>query len=149
MKENMDPRMHSAEHILNQTMVRLFDCGRCFRAHIERKKSKCDYLFERPLSNDEVRLIQERVNEIIRADLPVTEEFQNREALEKEFNLERLPADAGEVAGMMVERGMAPGLPMGRFYPEMDNYLLVAVTEKRTKYEIGTFAETLESVLRR
>jgi hypothetical protein len=29
----------------------------------------------------------------------------------------------------------------------MDNYLLVAVTEKRTKYEIGVFAETLEHVL--
>ena len=38
-----DPRMHSAEHILNQTMVQMYDCGRCFSAHIERKKSKCDY----------------------------------------------------------------------------------------------------------
>ena len=96
MKENMDPRMHSAEHILNQTMVRLFDCGRCFRAHIERKKSKCDYHFDRPLGDDEVALIQDRVNEIIRADLPVTEEFLSREASEKRFNLERLPGDAGD-----------------------------------------------------
>jgi glycine dehydrogenase subunit 1 len=63
-----------------------------------------------------------------------------------EFTL-RLPVDAGDVAGMMVERGIAPGLPLGRFYPEMDNYLLVAVTEKRTKYEIGVFAETLEAIL--
>jgi len=30
----------------------------------------------------------------------------------------------------------------------MDNYLLVAVTEKRTSYEIGMLAETIESVLR-
>jgi glycine dehydrogenase subunit 1 len=59
----------------------------------------------------------------------------------------RLPMDAGDVAGMMVERGIAPGLPLGRFYPGMENYLLVAVTEKRTKYEIGTFAEALEAVL--
>jgi glycine dehydrogenase subunit 1 len=59
----------------------------------------------------------------------------------------RLPMDAGDVAGMMVERGIAPGLPLGRFYPGMEHYLLVAVTEKRTKYEIGTFAEALEAVL--
>ena len=59
----------------------------------------------------------------------------------------RLPTDAGDVAGMMVERGIAPGLPLGRFYPGMENYLLVAITEKRTKYEIGTFAEALEAVL--
>jgi hypothetical protein len=29
--------MHSAEHILNQTMDRMFQCGRCFNAHIEKK----------------------------------------------------------------------------------------------------------------
>jgi glycine dehydrogenase subunit 1 len=60
----------------------------------------------------------------------------------------RLPIDAGDLAGMMVERDIAPGLPLGRYYPGMENYLLVAVTEKRTKYEIGTFAEALESTLK-
>jgi len=59
----------------------------------------------------------------------------------------RLPADAGEITGAMVERGFAPGLPLGRFYPGMENYLLVTVTEKRTKHEIGLLAETLEAVL--
>ena len=59
----------------------------------------------------------------------------------------RLPADAGVVAGRLVERGIAPGLPLGRYYPGMENYLLVAVTEKRTKAEIGHFAEVLEAVL--
>ena len=38
------PPMHTAEHILNQTMVRMFGCPRSKNAHIERKKSKCDYL---------------------------------------------------------------------------------------------------------
>lgn len=64
-----------------------------------------------------------------------------------EFTI-RLPLDAGDVAGRLIERGIAPGLPLGRFYPGMENYLLVAVTEKRTKYEIGIFAETLEFILR-
>jgi glycine dehydrogenase subunit 1 len=59
----------------------------------------------------------------------------------------RLPRDAGSVAGELVERGIAPGLPLGQFYEGMENYMLVAVTEKRTKHEIGTFAESLEAVL--
>ncbi len=63
-----------------------------------------------------------------------------------EFTI-RLPTDAGDVAGQLVERGIAPGLPLGRFYPGMDDYLLVAVTEKRTKHEIGMYAEHLEAVL--
>ena len=49
MKKQYDPHMHSAEHILNQAMGRLFGCERCFSAHIEKKKSKCDYRFGRPL----------------------------------------------------------------------------------------------------
>lgn len=63
-----------------------------------------------------------------------------------EFTVE-LPKDAAEVAGDLVERGIAPGLPLGRYYKGMDNYLLVAVTEMRSKYEICTLAENLESVL--
>jgi glycine dehydrogenase subunit 1 len=61
----------------------------------------------------------------------------------------RLPADAGVIAGRLVERGIAPGLPLGRYYPGMEHYLLVAVTEKRTKSEIGRYAEILEEVLTR
>jgi len=60
----------------------------------------------------------------------------------------RLPMDANELVNRLIERGIAAGLPLGRFYPGMDNYLLVAVTEKRTSYEIGMLAETIESVLR-
>jgi len=63
-----------------------------------------------------------------------------------EFTVQ-LPKEAGEVAGELVERGIAPGLPLGRFYPGMDNCLLVAVTEMRTKYEICRLAENLESLL--
>ena len=59
----------------------------------------------------------------------------------------RLPVNAADLVGLMIERGIAPGLPLGRFYPGLDNYLLVAVTEKRTKHEIGLLAETLEAVL--
>ena len=46
------PPMHTAEHILNQTMVRMFGCPRSRNAHIERKKSKCDYQLATPPSGE-------------------------------------------------------------------------------------------------
>ncbi|GAG26746.1 unnamed protein product, partial [marine sediment metagenome] len=54
MKNYADPRMHTVEHILNQTMVQLFGSPRCFSSHIERKLSKCDYHF-RQLEEHEIR----------------------------------------------------------------------------------------------
>lgn len=59
----------------------------------------------------------------------------------------KLPIDAGECVGKMIDLGFAAGFPLGRYYPGMENYLLIAVTEKRTKYEIGKLAETLEAVI--
>ena len=88
--------MHSAEHILNQTMVRLFNCGRSFSNHIEKKKSKCDYHFERDLSQSEIEEIENRVNEIIKSNLEFVEEFYSKEEAESMFNLSKLPDDAGE-----------------------------------------------------
>ena len=96
MKKEIDPRMHSAEHILNQTMVRMFNCNRCFRAHIEKKKSKCDYNFERPLREEESAEIERRVNSVIQADMKVTEEYTNKKESQKYYNLERLPGDSGD-----------------------------------------------------
>jgi len=95
MKKQVDPHMHTAEHILNQTMVRLLGTGRCFSAHIERKKSKCDYHFNRPLTPEEENLIVEKVNAVINADLPVTEKFTSLTEAEKKFDLSRLPEGSG------------------------------------------------------
>jgi misacylated tRNA(Ala) deacylase len=96
MAKEYDPRMHSAEHILNQTMVRMFDRGRAFSAHVEKKKSKCDYHFDRDLTDEERGEVERRVNEVIAADLPVREEFLTREEAGRSFTLARLPEDAGE-----------------------------------------------------
>ncbi len=95
MEKEVDPRMHSAEHILNQTMVRLFACGRSMSSHIEKKKSKCDYHFDRPLTEKEVTQIETKVNEVIESDAEVTEEFMTKEEAGKHFNLNRLPDEAG------------------------------------------------------
>ena len=95
-KKDYDPAMHTAEHILNQTMDRLFACGRSFNAHIEKKKSKCDYRFPRPLTAEEMSAVEETVNRIIDRNLPVTERMVTRSEAEERFFTGKLPADAGE-----------------------------------------------------
>ena len=95
-EKNYDPPMHSAEHLLNQTMHRMFACGRAFSSHVERKKSKCDYRMERVPSAEELQQVESAVNEIIAQDLPVTENLMSREEAAQHFNLSRLPESAGE-----------------------------------------------------
>ena len=90
-----NPQMHSAEHILNQTMVRIFNCGRSFSNHIEKKKSKCDYHFDRNLTNSEIEEIEIKVNQVIQQGLIVTEEFYSKEEAKINFNISKLPEDAG------------------------------------------------------
>jgi len=63
-----------------------------------------------------------------------------------EFVLD-LPKEAADVIAKLIEKGFAAGFPLSRYYPDMKNSILVCVTEKRTKQQIGMFAEALESVL--
>ena len=63
-----------------------------------------------------------------------------------EFRI-KLPLDARIAMSRLIDRGIAAGFPLGRYYPDQPNNLLVAVTEKRTKEEIGILAEGLEAVL--
>jgi Alanyl-tRNA synthetase len=95
-RKEYDPRMHSAEHILNQTMVRMFNCGRAFSAHIEKKKSKCDYHFERNITAEEIVQIENKVNEVIKSDLPIQEKILSKAEAGKIVSLARLPEDAGD-----------------------------------------------------
>jgi len=87
--------MHTAEHILNQTMERMFACGRSFISHIERKKSKCDYHIDRALTDEEIASVQQKVNEIIRSKVNVYDEFISKDEASMKFNLSKLPDDAG------------------------------------------------------
>jgi misacylated tRNA(Ala) deacylase len=96
VKKQTDPRMHTAEHILNQTMDKMFKCGRCFNAHIEKKKSKCDYRFDRELTRQELEEIQTRVNQVLADDLPVTEEHLARAEAIRKYNTDKLPENAGD-----------------------------------------------------
>ncbi len=95
-KKDYHEPMHTAEHILNQTMVRMFGCERSRNAHIERKKSKCDYFLEREPTADEIREIELKVNEVIQMNLPVTEDFVPISQAEGLVDMTKLPEDVSQ-----------------------------------------------------
>ena len=102
------PPAHTAEHLLNQLMMRMFGCERSRNAHVERKKSKISYILDRKPDRKEEKEIEERMNELIREDLPVTFEYVTRVELEgmildadpdspdSKLSLNRLPADSSD-----------------------------------------------------
>ena len=90
------PPAHTAEHLLNQTMIRLFGCSRSYNAHIERKKSKMSFLLDHKPSRLEEKEIERRMNELIEEDLPVTFEFVNIDDLPEEVDADRLPKDVSD-----------------------------------------------------
>ena len=90
------PPAHTAEHLLNQTMIRMFGCERSTNAHIERKKSKISYVLDHKPSRHEERDIERKMNELIDEDLPVSFEFVNRDNVPEGVSLDRLPEDASE-----------------------------------------------------
>ncbi|MDP4240362.1 MAG: hypothetical protein Q8904_12920 [Bacteroidota bacterium] len=91
------PPMHTCEHILNQTMVRMFGCSRSMNAHIERKKSKCDYSLQEAPTAAQVLEVTHKVNEIIDQHVPVTIDFMSRQEAANIVDLTKLPADASEM----------------------------------------------------
>ncbi len=91
------PPMHTAEHILNQTMVRMFGCKRSMNAHIERKKSKCDYYLKEIPTSEEISEVENKVNEVIRMNLPVSVEFMPINEASKIADLSKLPEDSFEM----------------------------------------------------
>ena len=88
------PPMHTCEHIVNRTMIRLFGCGRAVSAHIERKKSKLDYALDSCPTDEQTEALEKAVNDVIAQDLPVTAEYITQEEAVGRFDLERLPEGA-------------------------------------------------------
>jgi misacylated tRNA(Ala) deacylase len=91
-----NPAMHTAEHILNSVMDKMYHCGRSFNSHIEDKKSKCDYKARRALTTREVAAVERTVNEIIKLNLPVGEEYVGRREADEKYFTGKLPENAGE-----------------------------------------------------
>ena len=91
------PPAHTAEHLLNQVMLQLFGCERSTNAHIERRKSKMSFVLDHKPTRQEEKQIEQRMNEQIEADLPVTYELVNRYQLPDDVDADRLPADSSDV----------------------------------------------------
>ncbi len=109
MAKEYDPLMHTAEHVLNRTMVRMFGCGRCFSSHLNADKSKCDYRFPRPLTDAEAESIEETVNAALGRNLAVEEKFLPHAEAAKLVDLSRLPeAVVKEAAGRGVPEAEIP-----------------------------------------
>ena len=87
---------HSCEHLLNATMVKMFGCPRSRNAHVEKKKSKCDYILDAEPTAEQLAQIEAKVNEEIAKNHDVTIEFMNREQAAAIVDLSKLPEDASE-----------------------------------------------------
>lgn len=90
------PPAHTAEHILNQTMIRMFGCQRSRVNHIERKKSKCNYDLPTCPTEEQIREVESSVNRLIAADMEVTERYVSREEVPEGIDLSKLPGDASQ-----------------------------------------------------
>lgn len=90
------PPAHTAEHLLNRTMQQLFGCPRSSNAHIERKKSKMSFTLQHKPTRKEEKEIEDRMNELIAADLPVSYEYTDKDHLPEDIATDRLPADASD-----------------------------------------------------
>ena len=88
---------HSCEHLLNATMVKMFGCPRSRNAHVEKKKSKCDYILDMEPKAEQVAQIEAKVNEEISKNQDVTIEFMSREQAAAIVDLSKLPEDASEM----------------------------------------------------
>lgn len=90
------PPMHTAEHILNATMVKMFGCPRSKNTHIERKKSKCDYILESEPTEAQIAELEAKVNEVIASNLEVTIDFVSHKEAASIVDLSKLPDDVSE-----------------------------------------------------
>ncbi len=96
-KKDYNAPMHTAEHIINQTMVRMFRTGRSVSNHIEKKKSKVDYKIERALTTEEIAGLETEVNRIISLNLEVRESYLSSEEAKMRVNTDKLPPEAGDL----------------------------------------------------
>jgi glycine dehydrogenase subunit 1 len=58
-----------------------------------------------------------------------------------------LPVAAAEVVSGLARAGFLAGVSAGRWWPELENVLLVAVTERRTREQMDDFVGALGEML--
>ena len=122
------PPMHTAEHLLNGEIARRYGHGRAFSAHIERKKSKLDYHLPKALNDAELKSLEDYINDIVKKDVEVTEEFITQAEAMDRFDMSRLPEGASDTVRVV---------HVGEY-----DQCLCAGTHVRRTGEIGTFRIT-------
>ena len=90
------PPAHTAEHLLNQVMIRLFGCERPYNAHIERKKSKMSFHVDHKPTRQEEKEIEREMLRLIEEDLPVTYEVVRLDEVPDGIHIDRLPDDVSD-----------------------------------------------------
>lgn len=91
------PPAHTAEHLLNQVMIRMFGTERSSNAHIERKKSKMTFILDHKPDRKKEKAIEAEMNRLITEDLPVTYEMVDRNNIPDGVSVDKLPEDASEM----------------------------------------------------
>jgi threonine and alanyine tRNA ligase second additional domain protein len=91
------PPAHTAEHLLNQVMIRMFGTERSSNAHIERKKSKMTFILDHKPDRKEEKAIEAEMNRLITENLPVTYEMIDRNNIPDSVSVDKLPEDASEM----------------------------------------------------
>ncbi len=125
------PPAHTAEHLLNQTMVTMFGCERSRNAHIERKKSKINYELAACPTAEQIAEVEQTMQRLIAEDLPVTYKFVTRDEIPEGVTLAKLPEDASETLRLV-------------FIGDYDVCACIGTHVASTK-EIGTFRITSTS----
>ncbi len=59
----------------------------------------------------------------------------------------KLPLSAYELVDSLTQRGYVAGFPVGKYYKDMDNVLLLSCTERHTKEDIGILAEMVKAYI--
>ena len=59
----------------------------------------------------------------------------------------RLPVPAARIIDALLEKSILAGLDLGRYYPGMENVILVCATEKRTEPEMLRYRDALSAAL--
>lgn len=111
--------MHTCEHIVNQTMCRLHHCGRAVSAHIERKKSKLDFALPAPLTDEQVRQLEDAVNAVIDRHLDVTTSYLPIAEAAARFDLRRLPDGVSDTVRVVSIGIMTSAFALGGTWPTL------------------------------
>jgi glycine dehydrogenase subunit 1 len=57
----------------------------------------------------------------------------------------KCPASPEKIVERLAQKRVLAGLPLGQYYPDLKDHLLVCVTEIKTKADIDQFAEMLKT----